>query len=581
MRYAPCQPMRSFSRNTHWILLIVILVAVAAVYASTLRFGFVYDDVYQILENPHIQSHHFEAQFFTGQVWQFMYANWAGVYYRPLFLLWLQVNWLLFGASPVGWHALAVVVHSLATFLVYRVCRRILGSPPAALVAAAVFGLHPIHVEAVAWLSAVPEALGAVLILAAFLCYLRGRRAGMLWTVVSLLLFALAALVKETALVFPFLLIAYEWLLGSEPVKDAPKPALRALAASAPYLAVAAAYLLARMIALRGFAHPELHWSARQLLFTLPSVLWFYIRMSVLPVGLSTFYDLDFLDAPGFFTFFVPLLQVIAACALLFVWSRRSRVAAFLTLWFALTLAPAVAGLYVFHPHDIVHDRYLYLPSVAVAALAGLVFERASSTSRRTWVVAGLSIVLVAEAVGTFLQSRYWLNNLTLFSRAVHVAPRDPDPRVYLAQELQKRGLTPAALQLYQQALDLDPASWRANFGLGTFYYDQGRFADAQRLLTRATEVFPSNAVVRNAAHFYYLGLSQLRLGDPAGAERNLRQASEIHPDVAGYRLALGTALEQQQKWQEARQAYEAELRIDPASQAARQRLAQLQPHLR
>src|SRR5271167_576993 len=104
----------------------IIACAVTAIaYLRTLAFGFVYDDIPQILKNPAIQNWHYASQYFTSHVWAAIYPNSVGNYYRPLFLLWLRMNYALFGAAPAGWHAVSVLCHLVATYLVFRLARQL------------------------------------------------------------------------------------------------------------------------------------------------------------------------------------------------------------------------------------------------------------------------------------------------------------------------------------------------------------------------------------------------------------------------------------------------------------------------
>ena len=102
--------------------------------------------------------------YFSSSVWEHLtpiVGDLPPPYYRPLFLVWLFVNYQLFGTNPLGWHLSAVLLHLLATLLAYRLVRALTGEALPAAMAALLFGLHPVHVESVAWISGVPESLMA------------------------------------------------------------------------------------------------------------------------------------------------------------------------------------------------------------------------------------------------------------------------------------------------------------------------------------------------------------------------------------------------------------------------------------
>ena len=120
----------------------IVLGLTFAVYAQTLGFQFVHDDVGQIVENPAVQSWHYLAQYFTAQVWAGVTPELLGNYYRPLFLIWLRLNDAVFGLHPWAWHLTTLLLHVAVTGLVYLLAWRIVKDRWTALLAALIFGLH-------------------------------------------------------------------------------------------------------------------------------------------------------------------------------------------------------------------------------------------------------------------------------------------------------------------------------------------------------------------------------------------------------------------------------------------------------
>jgi 4-amino-4-deoxy-L-arabinose transferase-like glycosyltransferase len=200
------------------------VVAAVLPYLHTLGFAFVFDDHGQIVGSPRVQSWSHLPGYFTGDVWRSP-VGFPGNYYRPLFLLWFLVNYTVFDAWPPGWHLTSVLAHALASVLVWLTARRLAG-PQAGLIAGVLFALHPVHVEAVAWVSGATEPLLAVCVLGSFWTYLRSLEPGAsgLWRELSLLAYGLALLSKETAVVLPLLLAAHSWMClsaGSRPIARA------------------------------------------------------------------------------------------------------------------------------------------------------------------------------------------------------------------------------------------------------------------------------------------------------------------------------------------------------------------------
>ena len=153
------------------LLLITILC-----YIRTLSFEFVFDDEILIVNNPLILSARSIPSYFTQHLVQFLNPYAPGNYYRPVQLLWLWVNRMLWGTNPLGWHLSVVTLHALDAVCVYLLARKILQEKSAAWLAGAIFALHPIHVESAAWAMGFIDPLFTLLVLAWFLCYLEARQ---------------------------------------------------------------------------------------------------------------------------------------------------------------------------------------------------------------------------------------------------------------------------------------------------------------------------------------------------------------------------------------------------------------------
>jgi 4-amino-4-deoxy-L-arabinose transferase-like glycosyltransferase len=144
-------------RRAGWWGIAVVLALTFAVYIPTLRYQFVHDDRGQIVENPAVHSWRAVPTYFTAQVWAGVMPEEVGNYYRPLFLLWLRINDVVFGNHAWGWHLTTILAHVLTTLLVYLLAWRLGIDRDVALLAALIFGLHPAHIEAVAWILGVTE----------------------------------------------------------------------------------------------------------------------------------------------------------------------------------------------------------------------------------------------------------------------------------------------------------------------------------------------------------------------------------------------------------------------------------------
>lgn len=579
---------RCISSDSPWaraLAPVAILAATFLAYAATLGFGFVFDDHILILSNESIHSWRYFPLYFTSHIWSFRYPHLLANYYRPLFLTWLRLNDMLFGLRPWGWHLTSVLAHVAVTYLVFRLCLRLTEDAWVAGTAGLVFGLHPVNVEAVADITSIQEPLSTLFILGAMLAFCRSWESGPKhrWLVASLALTAAALLSKESGMVIPILVAGYAWIYrdaGSREVAPAEWrffPRLRsALVASIPFWVVILSYLPLRIRALKGFAHviTPLSWS--QEVFTLPSVLMFYLRLLTRPIGLSCYYDLPYVSAPTMREFWLPLAGILAAAAVLagwYMWMRRAqpedaRTLAFAALWMVVAILP-VLNFRMLPEGEIAHDRYLYLPSVGFSLLLALATVR-WVRSQRHWLrpgwVAGLAVLIcLVTGFTTLRQSLYWSDDLSLNFHAHKIAPRNVSATSSLAAAVSQRGLDAQAMALYQQALAIQPKFWRANVNLAYLYYAHDDFPEAARFFARACIADPTDG-----DQFLYLGMALLRMGRLEEAEKAVRTALLVRPQGMNYHLGLGMVLRGEGKFPEAKREIEAELSLDGQNAQAR-----------
>src|SRR5579884_2169968 len=365
------QESTAFSLGHHKIayatLLLLVLAFSFLVYANTTGFEFVYDDWLQITRNPQLSSWKNIPGFFVGDVWGLGGNAKLGTYYRPIFTLWLLLNHKAFGINPHWWHLSTVLLHLLSTYLVYLLGRRLLRSQPAGLVAALLFGLTPLHIESVAWITDGIDTMMGIFVIGSFLLFLRARERERVLSAGSLVLYGLALLVKETAGVLPAIVFAYEWAgMGvSEQESSWLARAKHGILAVLPFGGVTVVYAVARRIALHAMAAPQQDQPVGMILKTIPAVLWFDIQHLLWPFRTSEFYGVEFVKAANFGNFVLPLIAVLVVFGAVYFVARRSRPVHFAAWWMALPLIPALVGLAMYDERDLVHDRHLYLSSIA------------------------------------------------------------------------------------------------------------------------------------------------------------------------------------------------------------------------
>jgi tetratricopeptide (TPR) repeat protein len=530
------------SQLTEGRVLFVVVALTVLVYANSLGGQFLFDDLKQIITNQDLRSWSNVLKAFTSDVWSFqrgtLTTDIPPPYYRPLFTVYLTAGYQLFGLWEPGWHLLNLLVHAGATVLVFRLVRRLGGDALTAGLAALLFGLHPAHVESVSWISGVPDPLAALFYLPAFIWFIRYRlEGGTRRLVLSLAAYALSLLCKETAIVLPAVLAVWEFARADEGAWAVRLK--RAALSCAPYVAVAAVYLLVRfaVLGLISWKHPmmgQVPDSAFTL--TVPYVLASYLQHLLAPFYLSLIYGTTFVRDAADARFLLPALSL---AALLFaLWRYRRRLSASHLTALALLFAPLlpVLNLRVFHQEYLIQDRYLYLPSVGFCFLAALLIARLSR-SKPTWARAAAALLVVAYGASTVSQNRVWNDGVGLWSRAVAYAPD----------------------------------AWSTHYNLGLAYMDDRDYAKAREEFQTAARFGPQVAAVYNN-----LALATDKLGDEAGAASALERALALDPNLLEAHNNLGTILFRRGDHAQARKHFETVLARDPASDSTRFNLARV-----
>jgi Flp pilus assembly protein TadD len=579
------------------IVLVLGLALTFVAYCGSIGYQFVSDDHAQILTNAFVHSWRFARYYFTQQVWESVTPGVVSNHYRPMFILWLRINHMLFGLHPWGWHLSNILVHLGATLSVYFLAARVIGDRLTAAFAATIFGLHPVHVEGVVWVSGVTEPLLGVLLIPSFICYLKrreGRDRGPEWLASSLLLYLGALFAKETALMLPLIIFAYGWLdpYSGEGQSTPSRAAVTRLGGAArealPYVAVTPIYLIFRVMALKGFSHTLTPLALRVRLLTVPSLLWFYLKRLFWPVGMSLNYDLPYISEPTPLSVFLPATAIAALALVVWAWARRLNngrpmtgmsngcLVAFAAVWTMAPLLP-VLDVSMFPPNDHVHDRYLYLSSAGFAIAAAVALRGIKMGSARFWGQTGFQlglgfVVAMLFVWGTLVESVAWSNNLLLFYRAAKSAPHNARLKSNLAGALADRGYHAQAIALLREVLTGDPGLWEANYNLGVIYYQLGKLDDAAFYLKQATSVNPVEPT-----GLVYLGLTELRMGRSDEAAAVFHQAIRVNPNVYGVHFARGMVFKIQGDLRGALEEFDQELALNPKQQAVLEQITAIQ----
>lgn len=565
---------------------ILLIVLSALPFLPSLRYQFVYDDDVQIVNNAAIRLWDSVPEFFTSTSFGIFDPNAASnFHYRPIFYLWLRINDALFGLHSFGWHLSALCVHLAVTLLLFNLLLRHFRDPWIATTAALIFGVYPIHIESVVWVSGATDPLAALFLLASILLWLRrGESSSSGLQIASLACYAAALLTKETAIVFPGIVFVYSMAGLKKSEIDAAKSAAprlaRALREIIPYAVVTAFYLVARYAVLRSMP-PQQPWlTSRDAILSAPLVLIFYLRHLIWPFRLSLFYSFPAVTSVRSILFWLPLVTFAALKAVVWLWWRRNRAPAILAAaaWCLLPLLP-VLDIALFQRDDTVHDRYLYLPSIGLAIGLGLLLDALSRAITRNRVpvpkIALAAVLIIVLGVSTLAQASPWRRNFSLYQHAVEISPGNTIARNNLAGELTQQNQLEEAKSIFQAVLQDRPDYWLANYNLGYVNYRLKHFDVAEEYLRRAIELNPTDA-----DQHAYLGLSYFHQNGFADAAAELRKAIAIKPAGTGYHIALALTLLQMKDLEGARSEFLEELAYHPDNATARAQLALIEQRI-
>ena len=549
-------------------LLGLVLLLAFLVYANTLLYGFVYDDHFQIEGNPYVHSFRYVGRIFTTTVWSFQGIEGQTNYYRPLMTFGYLLCEVVFQSSPIGFHLVNLLLNCAVVWLVYAVCMALIGNESVALLAGALFALHPIHTEVVAWIAAVTELDLAVFYLCAFLLFLRlEKEEGRRKTLTFVLMcgsFVLALLSKEQGITLPVLATIYEHVYRAD------RKVTTLLAKFARYgsmWAIAAAYAVFRMTVLRAFAPVTQRGglSIFEVIYSGITLSGQYVAKLLWPhplLGYYVFRESQSLGEPRVLFGLAALLL----CALLFVllWNR-AREYSFALIWIAVTMLPVLNVRWM--ASSAFAERYLYLPSVAFCLLlagGGMwLWRRAESFRLARLAGAAAAIALAVLAAGQIVtRNRDWRSDKSFFTATLATDPHASYMRTSLGALEWSEYRQQDAVKDWKLALADKPDNPIALSNLGMAMVEENRWPEAENYLRKAIELRP-----RFAAPHLHLGKMYVALEQPEAAEKEFARAVEISPLSAEARNQLGKYLQEKGRLVEAEVQFRESLQGSPSAE--------------
>jgi tetratricopeptide (TPR) repeat protein len=560
------------------LICLLLAVAVLLAYGQTGSHEFIdWDDDHYVTKNHWVQ----QGLTLKSVNWAFTAthsSNW-----HPLTWLSHMLDYELHGLDAGGHHLTSVFLHLASSLLLFYLLRRMSGMTWGSAFVAACFALHPLHVESVAWVAERKDVLSAFFGMLALYAYaLYTERPGLVRYMLVFLLFGFGLMAKPMLVTLPFVLLLLDyWPLRRLELRSLGvmgdtlrrRSVFHLILEKVPLLALSAASSVITMYAQeRGGAVTALkgepvHGDGAAVSFYIGLGERFanaavsyvsYLGKMIAPYDLSFFYP---------FREVIPDWQVYAAVGFLLVTSlaalllvRRFPYLFVGWFWYLGMLVPVIGVVQV--GWQAMADRYTYLPLIGIfIVIAGAFGDLLKVWPRAVRAVAVVASALIVVMAGlAWKQTGYWKDGITLYGRAVAVAPEDSFGHFKLGVALADRGEFDGAIERFRQAIRLQPYDMRSRFNLGLALFKQGKVDAAISQYTEALEIYPAFDMARQ----------QLKIA--LAFKRSLEDKAVLGGPEATH-MARGFELERQGKFEQAVQEYRKILALDPRHLQAHQHL--------
>lgn len=450
-----------------------------------------YDDPFYVTANPLVLGG-LSWKSLSGAWTSFDCANW-----HPGTWISLMLDYQLFGLQPWGFHLTNLLLHVANTLLLFTLLRRLSLNWGPALFVAAVFGVHPLHVESVAWITERKDVLATCFGLLAMLAYVQGVQTGETWRrYASCGWFALSLTAKPLLVTLPCLLLVLDyWPLQRW---SDPRSFFQRVVEKLPFWLLTIGSSIITIIAQKqGGAVASLErFSLLQRLANICVSYGTYLQKTFWPTRLAVFYpySMNRWDSGG-----VILAAVLLVTVSVLAWRLRQRHGGILLgwLWFLGTLVPMIGLVQV--GSQAMADRYMYFPMIGLAwaaTCAVLACWPVSRSSARYQALLGLALVAVMCGL-TWQQSGYWRNTLLLSQQALRVTPDNHIALVLHARALRIAGQEELAITEYRRALEIDPHYTAAHNDLGAMLLQRGELNAAIAQFRQGLKSAPEHVRMR------------------------------------------------------------------------------------
>ena len=541
-----------------FISIALIIIFGFIVYGNSLNGKFIWDDDKLIKESAYLKNLSFIPNFFIKDI-----GAGAGIKsgsYRPLQMITYLIDYSLWKLNVLGYHLTNILLHILVALGIYWFVDTLFADKLLAFFTSALFVVHPIHTEAVSYLSGRADPLASLFMLLTFILYLKQLHSQkMKLYILMLFSYIFALLSRENTLILPLLLLLYHYIFEQK-VKGKEFFSI---------LIVTLIYIVMRLTLLKALIS-QLSYSTN-LSQRLPGffvAITNYIRLLLLPFGLHMEYG-----NPLFYLRDPKAVMGIAIFVLSLIYAarkrNRNRLISFSIFWFFITLLPA-SNLYPINAY--MAEHWLYLPSIGFFLILskGLswLYQRKGF---RTFSLVLVICLLTIYSYLTVRQNGYWKDPIVFYERTLKYAPESTNMLNNLGILYFDMGRKEQGIALFNKAIKIDPADAYAYINLGYAYQQIGKNKEAIILFEKALGLNPDNVTAYN-----HLGNAYSSINMHKEAIASYNKAIEIDPNFILAYYNLGILYSSINMHEEAITSYKKAIEIDPNFILARDKLNNL-----
>jgi protein O-mannosyl-transferase len=508
-----------------------------------------WDDDGYIRNNPMVYSMNLREIFS-----RFVLGN-----YHPVTILAFAAEFRCFGLNETGYHAVNLLLHLANVILVFYVVHLLSGKAGVALVASLLFGVHPVHVESVAWAAELKDLLYTFFFLASCICYLKYlKEFQKKYYLFALLLFAFSLLSKAMAASLPLVLVLTDYFTGR-------KTTIKTILEKVPFFLLALALGMVAVIAQKASdSIPSTAIAAfpQRLIFACYGFVSYLLKL-LLPLNLSAFYPYPARGGPGIPTRFY--LYVIVFLGLIVSVIFSSRFTRKIVFGFGFFLVTVILVLQLFPVgYAIMADRYCYLPSIGIFYLAGEGFHLIWGKKLKWAAIVTLSLFTVFFSVKTYARCRIWINDMTLWNDVIRQSKTVERAYNNRGALFYKERKNDRALEDFNQAIELSPDYAEAFNNRGNLFMNEQKYDEALGDFNKAIELKPGFPVAFfNRGTLFY---NEKRINE---ALNDFNKAIELNPGYSDAYNLRGDLLYNEKRINEALDDFNKAIVLSPGDVAA------------